>query len=313
MADALSLLCAELFAALPRKDQRRRGTEYVEGLLRTPGRKSIRNIGGRAGEQRLHHFVSDSTWDWAPVRRALRRHLLLAAPPQAWVLRSMIIPKAGAHSVGVARRFCTTRGASLNAQHAVGVWAATIGRAVPVGWRLHLDAPTDPRALGECLAEAYLEHADGDHALPVVVDARGADAAGLIGRLRAAGAPVLARVDPGTALWSATPLPGYGHGPLPAARLIRIDPHRRRRAVRLDGHDLTLLDEGWLTDVAGRTPDPAALLDRVDADLETLGERAGLRDFTGRSFAGWHRHITLASAAHALLALNGVTYRADAA
>jgi hypothetical protein len=54
---------------------------------------------------------------------------------------------------------------------------------------------------------------------------------------------------------------------------------------------------------------PAALLAlsrlRVAAHrgaVET-GQRVGLADFVGRSFSGWHRHVTLASAAHALLSV----------
>ncbi len=43
----------------------------------------------------------------------------------------------------------------------------------------------------------------------------------------------------------------------------------------------------------------------MDHDLDQVGEDAGLRDFEGRSFRGWHRHITLASAAHAIGVLSG--------
>jgi hypothetical protein len=50
-------------------------------------------------------------------------------------------------------------------------------------------------------------------------------------------------------------------------------------------------------------------LGRVDHDFARYGDRVGMRDFTGRSFAGWHRHTTLASAAHAVLALNDVGVR----
>ncbi|WP_223772296.1 transposase, partial [Streptomyces huiliensis] len=77
-------LCASLFASLPRADQRRRGEDYLRGLLGARGRKSIRNIaaqtGGPAAEQSLHHFVAASPWDWGEVRRALAHHVLWAAP-----------------------------------------------------------------------------------------------------------------------------------------------------------------------------------------------------------------------------------------
>ncbi|MGW0720433.1 IS701 family transposase [Streptomyces sp. NPDC002778] len=43
---------------------------------------------------------------------------------------------------------------------------------------------------------------------------------------------------------------------------------------------------------------------RVAYDAEMVGERIGLRDFEGRSFGGWHRHMTLASVAHAVTVLS---------
>lgn len=94
----LKELCGVLFASLPRSDQRRKGAQYLRGLLGARGRKSIRNIatvvGGPAAEQSLHHFITSSTWDWGPVRQALAQHLARIAPPQAYVLRPMVVPKA---------------------------------------------------------------------------------------------------------------------------------------------------------------------------------------------------------------------------
>ncbi|MFF5443307.1 hypothetical protein [Streptomyces achromogenes] len=64
----------------------------------------------------------------------------------------------------------------------------------------------------------------------------------------------------------------------------------------------------WLTNMT--TAQPALLVrltrlaDKVDADFTDISEGVGMRDFTGRSFGGWHRHITLASAAHAVVALS---------
>ena len=86
-------LSAVLFGSLPRSDQRRRGMEYVQGLLGVEGRKSIRNIsslfGGEVAEQSLHHFISGSTWDWGPVRRALARHLEEVSPAAAGPLEPL--------------------------------------------------------------------------------------------------------------------------------------------------------------------------------------------------------------------------------
>lgn len=61
-------------------------------------------------------------------------------------------------------------------------------------------------------------------------------------------------------------------------------------------------EELWLTDMT--TADHAALMRivglsrRVEQRGVPRAERVGIRDFVGRSFAGWHRHATLASVAH---------------
>ncbi len=64
----------------------------------------------------------------------------------------------------------------------------------------------------------------------------------------------------------------------------------------------------WLTDLT-RTPVPELLrLTKLSGwtahGVDNVGARVGLRDFEGRSFGGWHRHMTLASVAHAVAALS---------
>ena len=115
--DVLQEISKSLFASLPRTDQRNKGVAYVKGLLKVTGRKSIRNIanlvGGRATDQSLHHFISESTWDWMPVRQALSRYLVPRLPVEAWVVQNTVIRKAGQHSVGVDRRFVPAEGRVL--------------------------------------------------------------------------------------------------------------------------------------------------------------------------------------------------------
>ncbi|WP_249374677.1 transposase [Streptomyces sp. I05A-00742] len=369
-------LCAPLFASLPRNDQRRRGEAYLRGLLGVRGRKSIRNIAalteGPAAEQSLHHFISSSTWDWAPVRRALADYVVRAAPPQAWVVRPMTIPKAGDNSVGVERRFSAVAGQVLNSQQAVGVWAASPELSVPVSWRLHLsgtwlDDPVRRRqaaipdsvteeTLGECAVEAYtgMTKGWGLPVRPVVLDAREADTLAALPRLRAAGVPVLARVGCSLRLTLSEPtLPGRGgtlsaqhimgaardlrrpvlrrdHGAhggvrttltaavrvgLPARRQAVGGPVRRREMLLLGLGDRAgrWPEELWLTDLLNVPPAVLVrltrLLERVDRDFHDISDEVGVRDFAGRAFDGWHRHVTLASAAHAVAALR----RRDAA
>ncbi|SES39871.1 IS701 family transposase [Actinokineospora terrae] len=340
----LEQLCATLFASLPRHDQRRKGVEYLTGLLRATGRKSIRNIalaiGDQATEQYLHHFICDSTWEAVPVRRALAEHVWRVAPPRAWVVRPLLIPKAGRHSVGVGKRFAPDLGHTLNAQQALGVWSAAEDLTAPVDWRLRLspawvgDAgrrsraaiPDGVRAESEleCGVEAYLGVARFRDR-PLVIDGRGHDVGTALTRLRRAGAPLLMRVS-GTHRFTA---PLLGPDPL-SARQVMSALHAARRPVAghwpllaatsrvhtPDSDDLVLLGIGsaghtWPTQLwlSNQPAVPAAdlvrtslLLPRVDHDFARYADRAGTRDFTGRSFAGWHRHMTLASAAHTILA-----------
>ncbi|MFD0205435.1 MULTISPECIES: IS701 family transposase [Saccharothrix] len=355
-------LGSALFASFVREDQRRKGVEYLDGLLRAGGRKSIRNIaqavGGQATEQYLHHFISDSTWCWRPVRRALAEHVSGVAEPDAWVVRPMLIPKAGKHSVGVARRFCPDLGQTVNAQQAMGVWAASDEITVPVDWRLHLSQAwvQDPgrrrRAAipdwvraeteVECAVEAFL---NADARLdfpdrPLVMDTRGMDVHAVVARLHPA-SPLLLRIS-GTQLFTVLDPAASRRGadPLPARQIIGMARETRKPVagrwpllaatvrVGVPGQsgragDLVLLGVGsagqswpaelWLSNQPDA--DTATLLhtsrfiDRVDHDFARFGDRVGLRDFTGRSFAGWHRHATLASAAHAVLALAETAHR----
>ncbi|MFM9372864.1 IS701 family transposase [Streptomyces sp. Da 82-17] len=90
---------------------------------------------------------------------------------------------------------------------------------------------------------------------------------------------------------------------LPEARVNRQAPHRTYRlfAVRHSaGRRSTQL---WLTNmVHRRTDDLFALTQlrrRARAAVQSLEHDYGLLDFEGRSYPGWHHHMTLVSAAYA--------------
>jgi SRSO17 transposase len=357
-------LCPQLFSSLSRSDQRRKGELYLRGLLSADGRKSVRNIasvlGGRATEQSLHHFVSGSTWDWVPVRRALARYTAAVAPPRAWVIRPMVIPKAGENSVGVERRFVADYGQVVSAQRAVGVWSAAEELTTPVSWRLQLprswvDVPerrelaSIPEGMtadlgADCTVRAYLDIAAswGLPSRPVVVDAREPGMWAAVLELSGAGQPVLARVSGGQRFTVADPAPGAGPAQPQSAHQIMAGARQLRRLVRWradsgesgapvalaatvrvrlpSGHGQLVgvgprirewPAEYWLTDL----PSPAAeivrlsrLQQRVDRDFTRIALAVGIRDFVGRGFDGWHRHATLASAAHTVLALQNTPY-----
>lgn len=59
----------------------------------------------------------------------------------------------------------------------------------------------------------------------------------------------------------------------------------------------------WITNLGtARLPELAGLLrlpDQARADLQRMNDDCGLRHFEGRSYGGWHHHVTLVSVAHA--------------
>ncbi|MFD5326433.1 IS701 family transposase [Streptomyces sp. NPDC127092] len=65
--------------------------------------------------------------------------------------------------------------------------------------------------------------------------------------------------------------------------------------------------ELWLTNLFAASPgevlELGRLLRRVENDMEEIGGRVGLKDFEGRCYGGWHRHVTLCSIAYAIAAL----------
>ena len=104
---------AEMFASLPRSDQRRWGETYLRGLMLDGRRKSIEPMAARlpdGDEQCLQQFVNQSPWEWTPVRTALAVRMTDAIAPLAWIIDDTGFPKAGRYSVGVARQYSGTLG-----------------------------------------------------------------------------------------------------------------------------------------------------------------------------------------------------------
>jgi SRSO17 transposase len=145
----------DVFASLPRTDQRRRGEAYLRGLLLDGKRKSIEPMAARLTaakadgegvrdlEQALQQFVNQSPWDPTPVRRRLAKRMTAAIRPEAWVVDDTAFPKFGRHSVGVAPQYCGALGKVANCQVGVSVHAATDQASCPLDWRLFLPPEWD--------------------------------------------------------------------------------------------------------------------------------------------------------------------------
>ena len=147
----------DLFASIPRKDQRRWGQSYLRGLLLDGKRKSIQPMATRlargdadadaeALEQALQQFVNQSPWDPVPVRRRLAERMTTAIRPAAWVIDDTAFPKYGRWSVGVAPQYCGALGKVANCQVGVSVHAVTDQASCPIDWRLFLPESWDADA-----------------------------------------------------------------------------------------------------------------------------------------------------------------------
>ncbi|MFE5618464.1 IS701 family transposase [Streptomyces sp. NPDC056470] len=204
----------------------------------------------------------------------------------------------------------------------------------PLRERANIPADATSGTLEQCVREAVagVEGIDGVLSGPVVVDAEEIDGPALAGRLASRGTRFLVRV-PADALLrlNRAKLPRFGDRDRTAAELAATLPRLRRQVNPGDGpttaaaipvthpealrRGMLLVGEWrngpgdpslWLTNADA--PDLASLLrlTRLPAvvarDFTDISARVGVTDFAGRSFPGWHRHVTLASVAHHVLA-----------
>ena len=141
----------EVFAGLPRSDQRATGLRYLRGLMLDGQRKSMQPMGERLGVdyQQLQQFVTSSTWDVAGVRRRIAAKLLSLIEPDAWVVDDTGFIKDGAASPCVARQYSGTLGKVANCQIAVSVHAATAAASGVLGWRLFVPERWDATCVAD--------------------------------------------------------------------------------------------------------------------------------------------------------------------
>ncbi|WP_431193206.1 IS701 family transposase [Streptomyces tendae] len=137
----LAGFAADVFASLPRRDQRRWGACYVRGLMLDGRRKSVQPMAERLPDgnmQALQQFVNQSPWDPLPVRRRIAERLTEVITPEVWVIDDVSFPKRGRASVGVARQYCGAVGTRANCQVAVSVYAVTDAASCPLHWEWYL-------------------------------------------------------------------------------------------------------------------------------------------------------------------------------
>ena len=380
----LVAFAAEMFEPLARADQRRWGECYLRGLMLDGKRKSIQPMAERlpdGNEQALQQFVSQSPWDWRPVRQRLATQMTAAIDPDAWIVDDTGFPKYGNASVGVARQYSGTLGKVANCQIGVIIHAATDRASCPINWRLFLPESWDDDQARRRAAHVP-ERVGHRPKWQLVLDM--VDELGRLGACPAGGGRRrrlwrVGRAAPGAGGARAglcgpgqghhqrlpgggrarrpPPMPGVAVVPAPATvpsgprwpqlvmaagpaaaktvawregirgRLrsrfvaLRVRPAgvKLRRAVAGGELPVRWLLAEWPPDQPepvkywlASLPEDTALVElvrlaklrwRVEHDYRELKDGLGLDHFEGRSFGGWHHHVTLVSAAHGFVTL----------
>ncbi|WP_399930916.1 transposase [Streptomyces kanamyceticus] len=352
-SEPLQRFTQEIFAALPRADQRQWAHIYTRALLTAPGRKSGRNLADSVGmpeaAHNFHQFVNASPWDWLPVRRSLLQWGEERDRIRAWVVGMATVARRGEHCAGVHQRFLPERGRTVNCQAGIGMFLAGRQAHMPVAWRLLLPgrwaqdeglrartripaAVRDTTLVGHVLELVDSLVADsGSAPRPLVTDLSHEQGVGwLLRTLRAR------HYDFVVAVPDSLPARTRSGPVLGARRLLGLegtveDPvgrggiRMRSRSVGLPGVAAGLpecrlfsvsapdqQDRLWITNLVEETPEKLYRLSRhADASsaMKALTDEFGMAAFEGRSYPGWHHHMTLLSAAYAFSRLGGADSR----
>ena len=222
----LTAFLEDLLAPLGRKERRHWARVYVQGLLLDGERKSIEPMSSRipgADVQALRQFVGQSPWAVEAVQQPLARKVVdLLSDPEVWILDETSFPKAGEHSVGVARQYCGALGKVANCQVAVTLHWSSAEASCPLGWRLYLPRawiedqeraqdvklPEDTRY--RTAAELALELIDQMLSwevprLPVVADSAYGNSFNFREQLRQRQLDYVVAVEPTTVVWTEDP------------------------------------------------------------------------------------------------------------
>jgi SRSO17 transposase len=128
---------------LGHKTRRRMCPVYISGLIGPGDRKSIQPMAERlslGAYDQLHHFVSASVWNVAPVETELlvQADKLVGGVDAVLVIDDTTVLKKGTHSVGVASQYCSALGKIANCQTLVSLTLARGEVPVMAAMRLFL-------------------------------------------------------------------------------------------------------------------------------------------------------------------------------
>jgi SRSO17 transposase len=206
----------------------------------------------QALHESLQQFVADSPWSDENVLGRVQSWVLpkMRTERKGWVFLiadDTGMPKAGTHSVGVARQYCGQLGKTDNCQVAVSLSVATPEASLPIKYRLYLpdswsDDPTRCEAAGVpngivfmtkpqiSLAQITEAKAAGLPGDVVAADAGYGDDTGYRDGITRLGLLYVLGIKPGTTVWGPStgplpPKPWVGRGKKPT-RLRRDEAHQ---------------------------------------------------------------------------------------
>ena len=233
----------DLLEPMGRRERRHWARVYVQGLLLDGERKSIEPMASRiqgADVQALRQFVGQSPWAVEAVQRQLAHKVVdLLSEAEVWILDETSFPKAGQHSVGVARQYCGTLGKIANCQVAVSLHWSSAAASCPLVWRLYLPKPwledaaraaevkLPPGTAYRSKTELALEAVDhalawGLPPLPVLADSAYGNDFSFRQALRKRQLQYAVQVEPTTVVWTADP-----NLPVPAPHKKKVGRPRR--------------------------------------------------------------------------------------
>jgi SRSO17 transposase len=216
----------DLLEPMGRRERQHWARVYVQGLLLDGERKSIEPMAQRiagADVQALRQFVGQSPWAVEEVQRRLAHKVVdLLSEAEVWIIDETSFPKAGQHSVGVARRYCGTLGKIANCQVAVSLHWASVEASCPLVWRLYLpqewledparaaEVKLPPGMVYRSKTELALEAVDQALAwelppLPVLADSAYGNDFSFRQALRERQLQYAVQVEPTTVVWTADP------------------------------------------------------------------------------------------------------------
>ncbi len=230
----MSRFLQDLLEPMGRRERRQWARVYLEGLLLDGERKSIEPMAERlmgADVQALRQFVGQSPWAVSEIGRRLALKMVeLLSGVEVWILDDTSFPKAGKHSVGVARQYCGALGKVANCQVAVTLHWSSGETSCPLGWKLYLPkewcedlerrakVKIPPEVEYRTKSELALELVDqmlswGVPSRPVVADSFYGNEFRFREQLRGRGLHYAVQVESSTVAWDTDP-----HIPLPAPK-----------------------------------------------------------------------------------------------